>query len=577
MQWFRCVVLVLAAVGCGKVSSKPNPDAPGGGSDAPVNPNGTLTLAKASQWVPQSGQKTLDFTVARGADTPAGALTVHVSGLPAGVTAADVSVAASATGGTLTFSADTSSTLGSSTGVNVELQAGSQTLDTKPFTVKVSGAPGTLDTTFGTGGRVVFPLPDPVVAATTGNGLTRAVVQYPASAGTDAGKFLIAAELDTTGTATTTRKLAVIRLNADGTTDSSFGTAGYALIDGSPANAFLPVSIALDSQQRIVVMAYRVDSAGSACIPFVARLTTTGGNDTGFTVYNSGVPGGYCGTPRSVVVLPGDKIEVVGTWNNPDQSQRPLLLQLNSDGTPDNAAFAGPSDAVRLPNPDVDKMSFLLFSQMLLDSAGRYVIAGSKCEGGWNAAYTACESVVGRVTAGGAWDTTFGTAGAGNLGYSALTFGTTANGNIQGFNASVLDASGNIVSVGNDENYAHGTVARFLGTTGAIDTTFGTSGRISPVLVAGGTVQEIDDVQIDADGNVLGIGYANAGGSLVAVTRYSSAGVLDTTYGTGGVGTAVSSGLGPHGLLQADGRLLVMGAYPRGSAGTDVAVWRFWP
>ncbi|MGE5183502.1 MAG: hypothetical protein ACM31C_15630 [Acidobacteriota bacterium] len=542
-----------------------------------MNPNGTLTLAKASQWVPQNGQKTLAFTVARGADTPTGALAVHVSGLPAGVTAADVPVDASATGGTLTFSADTSAVLGSSTGVDVELVAGSQMLDTKPFTVKVSGAPGTLDTTFGTGGRVVFPLPDPVVAATTGNGYTRAVVQYPASAGADAGKFLVAAELETTGTASTTRKIAVVRLAADGTPDTSFGTAGYALVDGSPATQFSPVSIALDSQLRIVVMAYRIDSAGSACIPFVARLTTTGTLDGGFTVYNSGVPGGYCGTPRSVVVLPGDKIEVVGTWNNPDQSQRPLLLQLNSDGTPDNSAFAGPSDAVRLPNPDTDKMSFLLFGQMLLDSAGHYVVTGSKCDGGWNAAYAACESAVGRVTAAGAWDTTFGSAGAGNLGYSALTFGTTSNGNIQGFNASIFDASGNIVSVGNDENYAHGTLARFVGTTGAIDTTFGTSGRISPVLVAGGSVQEIDDVQIDEDGNVLGIGYANAGGPLIAVTRYSSAGVLDTTYGTGGVGTAVTSALGPHGLLQADGRLLVMGAYPRGSAGNDVAIWRFWP
>ena len=109
-------------------------------------------------------------------------------------------------------------------------------LDHQPFTVKVAGSPGSLDTTFGTSGRVVFPLPDPAIAATTGNGYSRGLVIYPPSAGADADKILIAAEIETTGAASTSRKLAVVRLNPDGTLDTSFGGgAPYALIDGSPA------------------------------------------------------------------------------------------------------------------------------------------------------------------------------------------------------------------------------------------------------------------------------------------------------------------------------------------------------
>jgi hypothetical protein len=60
------------------------------------------------------------------------------------------------------------------------------------------------------------------------------------------------------------------------------------------------------------------------------------------------------------------------------------------------------------------------------------------------------------------------------------------------------------------------------------------------------------------------------------VTRYSSTGTLDATYGTNGVTTETAAGLSTHGGLQPDGRLIVIGAYPR-SGGSDLAVWRFWP
>ena len=159
----------------------------------------------------------------------------------------------------------------------------------------------------------------------------------------------------------------------------------------------------------------------------------------------------------------------------------------------------------------------------------------------------------------------------------ALTFGTTSSTNIEYFNSVALDSAGNIAAVGNSENYTTGTIARFDGTTGAVDTSFATSGRATPTLVAGSTVEELDDVAIDSRGRILGIGYANDGGALIVVTRYTSTGALDTTYGTSGVTTATSAGLGPRGGLQSDGRLIVVGAYPRSGGGSDVSVWRFWP
>ncbi len=566
------VVGICSLAGCGSVGSKP--DASPGGDGG--NGNGALTLAKPSSWVPQTQSRTVDFTIARDTSTT-GALTVHVASLPAGVTAPDVAVAAGASSGTLTFAADASSTLGSATSVDVQLLDGVKMLDSKPFTVKVSGLPGTVDTTFGTGGKAVVPLPDPAVTG-TGNSYVRAMLTYPASAGANADKILIGAEIDTTGGTTTTYKGAVVRLDANGAPDTTFGGGtGYVLVDGSPAHGFLPVGLALDSQGRIVVVAYRID-ASSICTVYVARLTPAGDPDPQFTTFDEQPDGGgYCGNAWSVVVLPGDKILVAATWNNPDQSQRPLLLQLKSDGTRDGTAF-GTSSAIRVSNPDVDKPSWELTRGLAVDSSGSIYLEGAKCEGGWNVAVSACESVVGRLTSSGTWDTSFGTAGTGgHKGYSQLTLGTTSNASLhEGFEQLTRDAAGNIVLVGYNDGFTTGVLARFT-STGAADTTFATGGHVAPTLVSGASVQELDALAIDSAGNVLVAGYANNGTPLLVTSRYTPSGVLDRSWGTSGVQTTAEVAISPQAAVQSDDRFIAGGGTPRGANGTDVAVWRYWP
>jgi hypothetical protein len=95
-------------------------------------------------------------------------------------------------------------------------------------------------------------------------------------------------------------------------------------------------------------------------------------------------------------------------------------------------------------------------------------------------------------------------------------------------------------------------------------------------LVTGGTAQLFTDLAIDTSGRLVLAGYSNNGGSLIATARYSSAGALDTSYGTGGVQTAPAAGVLPLASFAADGRLLVVGSTPRSGGGSDSAVWRFW-
>lgn len=570
MRWLGAVAVVVV-FGCGSVTSK-KPDA---GVDALPPGSATLTLAQSSSWVAQGKSVSISLTIARGA-TVTGALTVHVTGSPAGVDAPDVAIAAGATTGSLTISATSAATLASSTDLDVQLLDGANMLDHKPFNVFVAGVAGTLDTTYGGAGHVTIPLPDPVIAASTGNGFSRAIAQYPASAGANAGKLVVAAQLETTGTASSAKKIAVVRLNKDGTLDTTFNTTGYVLIS-SPAAAdrFIPSGVAIDSQGRVAVSTSYFTASGGACNTYVTRLTATGAADTGFTTF-SGNPFSYCGYAEDLVVIGGDKLVSLGFFNQPDTSQHATLLQLNSDGTPDTAAF-GSAYSIVLPNPGA-KTVFQPY-RIVVDLAGRYLVVGSYCSGSSSSnSYSACESVVGRITAAGAWDTAFGSAGTGGLGYSSLTFGTSSGptATYQGFSGVAFDASGNIVTSGWAENYATGTIARWT-STGAVDTTFGTSGRITPVLAAGATVQEVDSIAVDSENRIVGMGYAYLGGGLIATTRYSSTGTIDSDFGTAGVSTAPAAQLQTRGVIQLDGRILVVGAVARGADGADVAVWRFWP
>jgi len=97
------------------------------------------------------------------------------------------------------------------------------------------------------------------------------------------------------------------------------------------------------------------------------------------------------------------------------------------------------------------------------------------------------------------------------------------------------------------------------------------------ILVAGGTSQQLDEIAFDDDGRVVAAGYVNNGGGLIATTRYSADGIIDASFGESGVSTAPAAGLGPRMLVQADGRIVVLGANSRGAGGADLALWRFWP
>lgn len=125
-----------------------------------------------------------------------------------------------------------------------------------------------------------------------------------------------------------------------------------------------------------------------------------------------------------------------------------------------------------------------------------------------------------------------------------------------------------------------GTVSDFglarLKPDGTLDSTFGTDGKVTTPVSAQG--DGAFAVAILPTGNILAAGYANvAGNDDFALARYDTTGALDSTFGTDG---KVTFALSPNGedranamVVQSDGKI-ILGGYA--TAGTkDFALARF--
>jgi uncharacterized delta-60 repeat protein len=99
-----------------------------------------------------------------------------------------------------------------------------------------------------------------------------------------------------------------------------------------------------------------------------------------------------------------------------------------------------------------------------------------------------------------------------------------------------LQPDGKIVVVGRVNgiagNFGDYGIARYS-SAGVLDPTFGTGGLVQAGF--SGAQDDMYTVALQPDGKILGGGWCNCGATSGYVTRYTSAGVLDTTWGTAGV------------------------------------------
>jgi len=341
---------------------------------------------------------------------------------------------------------------------------------------------GTLDATFGTGGKV-----------TTSIGANRDAA-YSIAIQSD-GKIVVAG-LSSDGAK---NHFAVVRYTSTGTLDNTFDSDGIVTtVVGSSDNP--AYSVAIQSDGKIVVSGYAHIGLNDDFA--VVRYNSNGSLDTGFgtggivtTNFGSGVAAG-----NSVAVQLDGKIVVAGYYNTGGMANDFAVVRYNSDGSLDNTF-----DTDGKVTTAIGSVSDVGYS-VAIQSDGKIIVGGYAHIG------TTDDFAVIRYTSAGALDNTFDADGK-----VTTDFGS---GTDWGYSVA-LQLDGKIVVAG--FGYSSGTkiaVARY-NSDGTLDTGFDTDGKVTTAIGSSGDYGNCVALQSDGKIVVAGNSYVNGSDADFAVVRYS--------------------------------------------------------
>ena len=502
-----------------------------------------LSLESSKLPVLQGDKARVRVTVER-KDGFEGPVDISAEGLPPGVVATSLTIAADETSVELELSAKGSAPHSLPTQVKIHGKA-EKLEDSRELTVTVYGPPGSVDTSF-QGGKVLVPV-----------GGTDAYA-YAMAAQPD-GKILVAGTShDHAGDFT------VLRFTRDGELDTSFGSAGVVTTEVGPS-ADVARAIAVDDQGRIVV-AGSANGTASGLDFAVVRYLADGKLDEGFGSKGKTIVsfGDDADTAYSLLLQSDGKI-VIGGDSSRGSSQTGLdfaLLRLDTDGKPDSSfgeAGLVTSSIAKLSARD----SIYALALQTIDGEERIVAAGG--EG---------DFMVARFHADGSLDETFGEQG-------RLTglFGST----IGAARALALTPEGEIVVAGHAQ---HDFALAKLRKSGSLDAAFGVDGKVL-TPVSKDNWDEAQGLALESDGKLLVAGWSYEGNSSsgnTALLRYDAEGALDPSFGDAGVvitevAAATKPDQGSALLISPDERVpserILVAGYASASF-SQFAVTRFW-
>lgn len=316
--------VVLAACGGGGDAPAPQtaqPQAPAPSpapSPAPAA-DFTISLSVDKALVIQGHTASIVATVTRRAGFD-GAVGIALTGLPPGVSASPAIVASGATSATITLSAPASAPHSLPTIANVAATAGAH-VSSQALTVTVGGLPGVVDTSFNGGAQLT----------SVGDGEDYAF----AVAVQDDGKVVTVGRTSTVAGGT---DIAIVRHGRDGTLDTSFGNGGKvitAIAPGRGADEARAVLVQPDG--KIVVGGYS-DTSGTDKDFLVVRYNADGTLDTSFGDGGKRVTSIGDGTDQVYALArqPDGKIVAAGSAAfSQSTGQDFALIRYNTDGSLD--------------------------------------------------------------------------------------------------------------------------------------------------------------------------------------------------------------------------------------------------
>lgn len=416
---------------------------------------------------------------------------------------------------------------------------------------------GALDPTFGVGGKVVTNFASPMGWSNpvTGN-------FNPASVAVQAdGKILaVVAPIIANQFQFTT-----VRLNTDGSVDTTFGNNGSVTIDfGSTGNS-VARAIAVQADGKIVVAGFSYQgpfAAGGTGDDFaVARLNSNGSLDTSFdgdgkkTIDFSN----YEEQASSVAVLANGKIVVAGTTDS--NYGNFAVACLNADGSLD-ASFDGDG------RQTIDFAYHEVGRCVAVQADGKIVLAGFTYQIDTDSQPAQGDFAVVRLNANGGLDTSFNGNGKQTIDFGAgLDVGESV----------AIQADGKIVVAGTSsvsQSYLDtgevplGAVVARLNTNGSLDTSFNGNGKkglgSGPDVYTWAYAMALQaDGKIVLAGSNLDFGASTYTSYDFGVFRLNTNGSLDTSFngsGTQSIDFAGSYDRAFGMALQADGKIVVAGA-----------------
>jgi uncharacterized delta-60 repeat protein len=395
---------------------------------------------------------------------------------------------------------------------------------------------GDLDPAFGVGGKV-----------TTAIG-TNDAAAYAVAIQTD-GKIVAAGETLNGPT----WDVALLRYQANGTLDSTFGIGGKVTTAVGPGDD-TAYAVVIQGDGKLVVAGEA--SNGSDSDFALLRYNTNGTLDSTFgtggkVITAIGTSDEYA---YALAIQPDGKLVVVGETNT-GGNWNFAAVRYNANGTLDGTFGTG--GKVTTPVGTRDDAAYALAIQ----SDGKIVVVG-ETDAGSNYDFALV-----RYNTNGTLDATFGTGGK----------VTTAVGSRDDTASAVaVLPDGKIVVAGDTAASGdnHFALARYT-PSGTLDSSFGTGGKVTTIF---GTLSFVYAMVVQADQKlVVGGETLIAGTTDFALARYNPNGTLDSSFGTSGTqATAIGAGDDAASALaiQGDGKIVAAGEAEIGTS-LDVALVRY--
>lgn len=349
---------------------------------------------------------------------------------------------------------------------------------------------GSVDTSFGNAGVVLTDI--------VGSDEAYAVALQPD------GK-IIAAGYELRGDGTPA-KFAVVRYEAHGALDTSFGAGGMVTtaLGGAGAVAY---AVAIQSDGKVLVAGVNLGSTRQVAL---VRYNANGVLDSGFGSGGLAITAidGRAAEAAAMVVQPDGKIVLAGRAFD-GTTDNFALLRYVPNGSLD-PSFDGDGIVTTPVGPDFDRIL-----SVALQSDGRVVASGQACD----ASSSGCGFAVARYLPDGLLDSSFGTAGTVRTAVGSGSLFDAARGVIVAPGGTIVAAGSSVAICGGGGGCSRFVVVRY-DANGTFDAAFGNGGVVTTDLGGRGAQGNALAVQVDGRLVVAGTWSPPIQGEDFALVRY---------------------------------------------------------